>query len=178
MRLIDTQASRVLQKFEIGELSLNAEQRSDWIRFLLSLHFRTPAAVSVIKEQMALVWRTILDEARATYQTNRGAEEPSTFDEFLATIDERADQREALRMLAHIIDNENIGPIVNAMRWHVVSLEGSRFSLLTSDRPLDRPFGLGDPEAFIALPIGPKRLFFAARNGISSKYLDGAIQRT
>src|SRR5262249_20906053 len=36
--------------------------------------------------------------------------------------------------------------------------------LLNSDRPIDRPYGLGDPRAYIAFPIGPDRLFLASND--------------
>jgi hypothetical protein len=42
-------------------------------------------------------------------------------------------------------------------------LEASNLPLLTSDRPLHQLHGLGDPDILITLPIGPRRLFVAAR---------------
>jgi hypothetical protein len=48
------------------------------------------------------------------------------------------------------------------MRWTCVDLSQSPITLLTSDRPIVMPFGLDDPKAYLALPMGPRHLFVAA----------------
>src|ERR1700680_2678982 len=50
-------------------------------------------------------------------------------------------------------------------------IAASRISMLTSDRPLDMPHGLGSSEAYIALPIGPRMLFVADHDGTSAPRL-------
>jgi hypothetical protein len=72
--------------------------------------------------------------------------------------------RDAARFLASVIDNEKIGQAIFAMKWYVVNLSNSRFSLLTSDRPVDMPLGLGNPKAYIAIPISPHHLFVATND--------------
>jgi hypothetical protein len=70
----------------------------------------------------------------------------------------------AALMLQDIIDNERVGPTVFGMNWSRVSVGRSNVPLLTSDRPLDMPIGLGQKNAYIALPIGPYDLFVAAND--------------
>src|SRR6266481_4825656 len=39
------------------------------------------------------------------------------------------------------------------MKWSRIDLSKSTHQLLTSDRPIDMPLGLADPEAYISLPF-------------------------
>src|SRR6266446_8359123 len=41
----------------------------------------------------------------------------------------------------------------------------STHQLLTSDRPINMPLGLADPEAYISLPVSPREL----RSGVTSR---------
>jgi hypothetical protein len=77
-------------------------------------------------------------------------------------------------MLREIIDNPRVGPTIFDMKWSRASLAASRISLLTSDRPLDMPHGLGEKNAYIALPIGPKMLFIAAHDDAYEKHVASA----
>jgi hypothetical protein len=44
-------------------------------------------------------------------------------------------------------------------------------TLLTSDRPLDMPYGLENENTYIALPVGPKMLFVAEKGDRWAKHL-------
>jgi hypothetical protein len=81
---------------------------------------------------------------------------------------------DAANFLAGAIDNERIGQAIFDMKWTVIDLRHSCFSLLTSDRPIDMPLGLGDKQAYIALPISPYSLFIASRDGSLPKSLRNA----
>jgi general L-amino acid transport system substrate-binding protein len=48
------------------------------------------------------------------------------------------------------------------MHWSRINLRNANITLLNSDRPLERPFGLGNPRGYIAFPIGPRMIFLAA----------------
>jgi hypothetical protein len=50
------------------------------------------------------------------------------------------------------------------MRWARISVSDARFTLLTSDQPLDIPLNLADKSAYIALPLSPTALFVASNN--------------
>jgi hypothetical protein len=49
------------------------------------------------------------------------------------------------------------------MKWSRIDLSKSTHQLLTSDRPIDMPLGLADPEAYISLPVSPRILFVLPR---------------
>jgi hypothetical protein len=114
----------------------------------------------------------------ASFQANcdkrRRPTDPATFDEYMARTDVARSQKAALRLLQEIIDNERVGPAIFDMHWSRVSLAASSLPLLTSDRPLYIPFGVAEPDAQIALPIGPRMLFVACRDAALAKDLAAA----
>jgi hypothetical protein len=50
------------------------------------------------------------------------------------------------------------------MTWSRLYLVHSKYSLLTSDRPIDMPMVLQSKDAYITLPIGPKLVFVASND--------------
>jgi hypothetical protein len=62
------------------------------------------------------------------------------------------------------MDSENVGTFLNRMRWAVIRTHESRYSLLTSDRPIVMTNGLRDPKSHIVMPISPIRVFAMANN--------------
>jgi hypothetical protein len=175
MRMVDTDANYALQKIVRGDQTpWDAKMRSAWTRFILSLRFRNPESVEVIKRQMVDVWSATLDGLRLTYDKRRHSTDPPTFEEFIAQTEPEAPYKAALNLLQEIIDNPRVGPTIFGMQWGRVSLGTSNLSLLTSDRPLDMPYGLREKDAYIALPIGPKALFIAEHDDTWRKRLTAA----
>ncbi len=165
MHLVDTNASLALDKILSGDLdNWTVDLRSGWTRFILSLLFRNPEAVALIRNHITEMWAEGIKELQATYSARRRPTDPETFEEFFAKTDAHAAQIGAANFLAETIDNKNIGPVIFKMHWTRVDLSKSSIQLLTSDRPLDMPLGLGEPKAYIALPISPRFLFIAAHD--------------
>jgi hypothetical protein len=175
MHMVDTEANYALQKIVSGDdTPWDARMRSAWTRFILSLRFRNPEAVHVIKRQMEDVWKAGVDNLQANYDKLRRPSDPPTFEEFMALTEPEAPHKAALMLLQQIIDNQRVGPTIFDMHWSRVSLAGSNLPLLTSDRPLNMPYGLAAQEAYIALPIGPRMLFVAGHDDIWAKRLAAA----
>jgi hypothetical protein len=63
--------------------------------------------------------------------------------------------------MADIIGNHSAVPVIVKMNWGKINLHDSQVPLVTSDRPVLMG-NLSDPQAFIALPIGPFDIFVAA----------------
>jgi Protein of unknown function (DUF4238) len=172
MHMVDTQAKHALDKIITDDQSpWDAEPRSAWTRFILSLLFRNPEAVNLIKPHMQEVWKAALDGLRANYENRRMPTDPPTFEEYMALTEPNAADKSAMSLLQEIIDDDRLGPTIFDMRWSRISLDASKLSLLTSDRPLDKPHGFASRNAYIALPVGPKTLFLAAHNDTMAKRL-------
>jgi hypothetical protein len=165
MHLVDTDAAHALNQIVAEQTDNWLEPlRSGWTRFIISLLFRNPEAVAVIKGHIVEMWDEGVKALEADYSARRRPGDPETFEEFHAKANPHAAQIGAANFLAEVIDNDRVGPTIFGMNWSSIDLSKSSIQLLTSDRPLDMPIGLADPKAYIALPVSPRVLFIAAHN--------------
>ncbi|HLJ01271.1 MAG TPA: DUF4238 domain-containing protein [Bradyrhizobium sp.] len=67
-------------------------------------------------------------------------------------------------MIADVIANGPAVPDIAAMYWTCVDVSHSKFSLLTSDRPLVLSSGLADPSCLLVLPLSPHKLFLSSND--------------
>jgi len=172
MHMVDTNAKRALDKIISGDESRWEEKpRSAWTRFILSLRFRNPEVVHDLKRHMLEVWKAGVDHLQANYHALRLPSDPPTFEEYMERCKPEAPYKGALLLLQQIIDNDRVGPTIFDMHWSRVSVAASSLPLLTSDRLLDMPHGLGSKNAYIALPIAPRMLFVAAHDNTWEKRL-------
>jgi Protein of unknown function (DUF4238) len=162
---LDGSAAVALQKMLSGDKDAVAtsEQRSGWTRYLLSLMYRNKETVTDLKTHMLNVWSVAQANIKENFATWRRIDDPGTFEEFQAMLDPAGPYIGATNLLIQIIDNARVGPTVFNMDWSVMRLRSS-IPLLLSDHPLDRPRGLADPKAYIALPISPTAVFLAAND--------------
>lgn len=143
MRLVDTDASRALEKIISGHTDdWPGNLRSGWTRFILSLFFRSPEAVTTIKNHIIQIWDVSIEALEGEYSSQPLENGSASFKEHLAKSAPYAAQIAAANFLAEIIDNQNIGPVIFNMNWARIDLSKSSIQLLTSDRPLDMPLGL------------------------------------
>jgi hypothetical protein len=156
MHPVDTDASLALKKILAGNTdNWTGDLRSGWTRFIVSLLFRNPETVAMFKNLILGMWDNVLEAEHAAGGKTKDIEE------YRAKVAPQV-QIEAANFLAEVIDDQKIGPAIFGMQWSSVDLSRSSFELVTSDRPLDMPFGLGDPNAYISLPVSPRILFVAA----------------
>jgi hypothetical protein len=165
MSKLDNDAARALQKIVTGDgTPWTGDERSAWTRYLLSLLFRNPENVAVIRDHIRAMWNEGLKALEADYAARRRPTDPDTFEGYVALTNPAAAEIGASNFLMETISNERVGPTIFNMHWTRHSLSHSKFPLLTSDRPLVMPLGLGDPRAHIALAASPTVLFAAARD--------------
>jgi hypothetical protein len=67
----------------------------------------------------------------------------------------------ALSIARKLMNHEKIGKSFNNMQWHVIDIPEDCEALLTSDRPVWMSASLAEEEAFLTIPIGPRKLFTA-----------------
>lgn len=151
MSPLDNDAARELRRMLAGDPRIRtSEERSAWTRFVISLLFRHPAAVETLKAHFGEMHGIAVEGVQA--------ENPGT----VITLDPAYTSIAASNMLTDIIDNTRVGPTIFDMKWVVVDVTASKIPLMTSDRPVVMPLGLGHPDCHIALPISPTKLFIAA----------------
>ena len=71
MHMVDTEAKYALNKIVSGDKTpWDPRMRSAWTRFILSLRFRNPEAVHVIKQQMQFIWNQTANSVKANYASS------------------------------------------------------------------------------------------------------------
>ena len=164
MQEVDNQAGEILAALEKGSVTWTAATRSAWTRFIQSLQLRTPADVAGVKQRTLQEWGVSIPKIQETYESIRRIGDPATFEEFVSSEDPLLIERAGMKVLTVLIDAPGMGAFINNMAWDVLNLSEARLDLLTSDRPVEQIRGLRDPKAFLTVPIGPRRLFVAARH--------------
>jgi len=165
MSPLDNDAAMALQKIISGDRTdWNGDERTAWTTFIISLLFRNPDNVAIIKDHILEMWQEGMKVLEADYAARRRPNDPDTFEGYVALTNPAAPQIAASNFLMETISNERVGPTIFDMHWTRHDLKNSKVSLLTSDRPIIMPFGLGDPRAYIGLPVSPTVLFLASRN--------------
>jgi hypothetical protein len=160
MAPLDTKAARALSKIAAGA-PLDIDERVAWARFLLSMIYRNRECVEFIKAHMAEVWREATAALEEDWATRRKPDEHRTLAEATAERQPGSAATSAANILSDIIGNHRAVPDIVKMNWGKIDLSASKIPLLTSDRPLAF-VALSDPNAYIALPVGPHDLFVAA----------------
>ena len=62
------------------------------------------------------------------------------------------------------------------MQWILVELPDAKHELLTSDRPLVRPMGFDSAQAYLAMPLSPRKLWLAAHTDYYKRGLKNVDQ--
>ena len=148
-----SRALRLLLNNNIG--SLDANLRSGWARFVISLMRRTPEAVKDLADKLRTSLSEI-EELRALPGDPNKEEREQMLQGFV-------EQRQAL-LLQDLLNSELVGGRLINMRWSVVRFERCKHPLLTSDRPFVMTNGIGHADSHIAVPISPNQCFVASAN--------------
>jgi hypothetical protein len=165
LHMVDTEAADALHRLKRAPPgSWPVKERDAWIRFILSLIFRNPESINIIKLHLRAIWDESLASLREEYDEQRQADDPGTFDEFLAKTNPSAAAISASNFMQTIMNSEVVGNTIAKMTWSRLNLIHSKRGLLTSDRPIDMPIALQSKDAYIILPIGPKMVFVASND--------------
>lgn len=154
MQTIDSKAAVALRSLLANNLSaLDANGRSSWARFIISLMRRTPEAVKDIGSRL----RDSIAELHRSHTPSEGV----TAEELEADLLGLVEQRKAL-LLQDLMNSPLIGNLLINMRWTVANFAKTKHKLLASDRPFVMTNGIGHPNSHIVVPISPTQCFYAA----------------
>ena len=110
------------------------------------------------------------------YLERRDPGGPETIHEFVQLAMPAAAAMDAAEMMVDIIDNNRVGQTIINMKWILVDLPQSKYELLTSDRPLVRPVGFDHPQAYLALPLSPRKLWLASHDDFFARKLKNSTR--
>ena len=163
--LVDDPASRAMEALiERNQSNLTPEFRQAWTRFVMSLHVRHPGNVAQITRQARSGLRQSLLEDPRDYAAVRKNSDPPTLVEWVELNAPFILDNYGKQMLPKIITHQGTSDAIIHMRWWTIGIPGDIPDLLTCDRPVFMSHGVHDERCFIALPLGPRIVFFATRS--------------
>lgn len=167
---IDEKAAKTLQLLLLkgNDVNWDTENRSAWSRFIMSLMLRCPEDLQKFRKWWHEDFGRTSASAEVRYRKTRQPEQPRTLSEVMLAAPESVREKHMFEALFTLIDNDKVGETLNDMEWRVFSTPMGAPDLLTSDRPIIMTNGLRRDGAHLALPIGPRRIFFASRPGFLS----------
>lgn len=162
---VDTLANQAMALLESDNtMTNNPSMRSAWSRFMLSLLLRAPNDLKHFRQDYLTKLMEGIEQLDERWQAVRKPDEPTTIREAVALQEPDLAQRNATLMLRRLIDHPNICGGINNMRWMVIDAVDTGIELLTSDRPVIAPPNFLAPEGFILMPLGPTKIFAAAKD--------------
>jgi hypothetical protein len=162
---VDNLGARAHQTLlESGLRSLTNEQRSDWVRFLMSLRIRQPDIVQKLKTESAEHLAQTLDEQPEEYVDIANIDDPPTLAEWTEQQFPGLIENFGLSFFHEIANNPDVGDKVFNMKWWLWDFSNVNFDLMIADQPCIFTTGIDDPNLVIALPISPDKAFMATNS--------------
>jgi hypothetical protein len=160
-RPVDTQASRALAAFEAGAdpQDIGRKLLEGWARFMLSLLLRCPEDLRYLQDNWHAYIAKISPDMEEDYARDREAGDSTTLAQLVEVATPAYIEDTSMFALRFLISGEKSVPNILAAHWAIFNTSKSRFSLLTSDRPIVRLSGLDPKNLQMAMPIGPHLLF-------------------
>lgn len=143
---------------------LSVEQKTAWVRFMMSMLQRSPGKISSLRKQWDEQYMTAGQNLEEIYLRERKVDDPPTLAEYLSQTPADVIARGRVNLLQTVMDLPNVGAHILNMHWAVFEFQSEKFTLLTSDRPIVMTNGLKAQSAHIGLPISPTQLFLCANS--------------
>lgn len=161
---IDDPASVVHAKILAeGVASLNDNEKKDWSPFLVSMMLRGPAMIAHMRQRGRTILAEGLDANPDDYLEVRADAPEATLREWIERHAPDVLDDLGVMALPELAFSERLNHAVLNSRWATRSVDGSRFNLLISDKPIIQG-GKLESSFLLALPISPTRVFLAFNN--------------
>lgn len=162
---VDTVAADALALLEAGDAVMrrSAKYRSSWSLFLMSLMMRMPNDIKALKSSYAQRWLEATSELAKGFAERTGTNFTRAESIVRTTLTQQMDWM-AMGLFQKLVDHHNIGKTLNNMHWFTIETDPEGPEFFTSDHPLVIGPGFAQPNAYVCLPIGPHRLFWAVRD--------------
>lgn len=176
---VDGRAAESLYEMLEAKLggALRPGRRLAWTHFLLSLLFRMPEDIELLKRNVRNDWIMSIPDMQDRYVELKRPEDPDLLADYLNTQEISVFEESAMSIARRMMNHTNVANRIQAMHWSIVELDEAPIELLTSDRPVIITSRLGQPDSHILLPIGPHRLFVAVQDRKNSRWLRSRTHR-
>lgn len=162
----DDKAAKALQLLEsaLPDAEWSFEARNDWSRFLLTQMLRSPEDIAQLKSSVGEAWRSEMDDLQKSYATRRSERDPETVSDYLEQQHPAHKDEFAFDIARKLMSHSKLCDEFSKMHWLVLDSPAEAYPLLTSDRPIWMTPTISEEEAFLVMPISPRKLFTAVVN--------------
>jgi hypothetical protein len=129
--LADDKAHSALRRLLENEVVLDDDSKSAWSRFLMTLFHRTPEGIARMRRRISSGLPSELERFRPQYEELKDKHGGPPFADFCARLTKKDMEAFTLRVLHQLMDSGMIGNALNSMKWGVLVIDRSPFSLLT-----------------------------------------------
>lgn len=176
---IDEAGQRALEKLvDQGPDALANTERCDFVRLLLSLHYRRPNMIERLRREGAATLKAGLDGATDVLSelSQQGIDAKPT--EYAETELGWSFEERALLVVQDLVDSRETGQRLLDAHWYLKRLRREHGSFMLSDSPLVRTHGLDNQMATWFLPLSPKVGFFMTKHARSLELIKKASANT
>ncbi len=166
MAKLDDEAAKALALLEAGlaEKEWTSAARNNWSRFLLTQMLRAPDDIAQLKSSVKQEWRRETLNLHENYVARRSPSDPLTFAAYTAQKNPAHADEFTFSIARTLMGHTKICQLLSNMHWLVLEVPQEAYPLLTSDHPVWITATLTGKDAFLRIPIGPRRLFIATVN--------------
>jgi Protein of unknown function (DUF4238) len=171
MKPVDSDAAVALELLETEDSRIHTEPkyRSAWSQFLITLMIRTPKDLAVLAQALADDWARDFPMFEKKYLSSRKPDEPATLQDFIDQKDPDFMARWTIDYARELMNHDELGQLLNNLRWFVLTTKADVPQFLTSDRPVVMSDTLTADDSYLYLPLGPHRLFVAVTNAAAEE---------
>jgi hypothetical protein len=175
---MDDLASKALDLIEMsnGNIQIDPGMRTAWAKFIRSLGMRTPDDIAALKRNYEDAWRSLVPEDEMVYAEIRKAGDPQSAREYVDATNPAIIENSALDLIPRLNSDEPIIKLICNFHWFVLDVKASDHELLTSDKPIMRT-ALDIEKAYIMLPIGPRKAFWAVNSRHFAEEIQSRVRR-
>ena len=164
LQRVDREASLVRIKLIAGQVAnLTYDERCAWVRFIMSIQMRQPAAVHLLRSGAEQTLRQKLAEADKEYRATAVADTFPTLEEWTEAAFPGAIGNFGLSFFHELINDETVGTKLLHLRCWVWTFSESDHTLLLGDNPCVFAGDIDNPNLAVMLPISPTAAFIATR---------------
>jgi hypothetical protein len=157
----DGLAAKALEKFEKG-INPSDEEVCGWISFLMALQMRHPDDISVLRQLYEKKWKDGMAELQPDFSKARRENDPHNVNDFIEQQWPGIIEEAMFKLLTKLMEHEDIGQLILGFDHSVTTLI-SAIPLITSDRPVLMTATLTEDDAYIILPVGPKKVYVCGK---------------
>lgn len=165
MSPLDNAAANALAALEdTGLKPSDPSHVNAWARFVLSLLNRSPRRLDWLLVKLLENDDRVSALLEGNYDRVRGPNDPATYVAYQEAVRHPLVYEHRAELIRQMVGSDWLRSHIASMVWRVHTIEHVTDGLLTGDEPIITSNGIGEKYGFIALPVGPNRLFFAANN--------------